>query len=188
MHNLVYKVFKCLLLSMLFIIVFDVTSYLYRAMSLNQRMESIMISMQKVVMENNYLPEESYKMYKVLFKQLAEDMNSNGNTFILGYNMNYKKKPKGVKNKGYLDNKTLAGMLGMTSISRENWDMDLPAKYGDIKIVQVQVGLCSPAWQVSHNTNGKQVDVNKLADNCTIFTYRYYVPCLNYQATTQATN
>lgn len=176
-------------MSMILIIVFDVTSYLYRAMSLNQRMESIMISMQKVVMENNYLPEESYDMYKNMFKQLAEDMNSNGNTFILGYNMNYKKKPRGGQNKGYLADNTLAGMLGMSSISKENWDMNLPARYGDIKIVQVQVGINSPVWEITHNTSdGKQVDVNKLADNCTIFTYRYYVPCLNYQATTQSTN
>ena len=188
MHNLVYKVFKCLLLSMLFIIVFDVTSYLYRAMSLNQRMESIMVSMQKVVMENNYLPEESYEMYESLFKQLRDDMNSNGNKFILGYNINYKHTPRTAKNWGDLADSTMTQMLGR-SVSRENWDMDLPAKYGDIKIVQVQVGLCSPAWQVSHNNaNGKQVDVNKLPDNCTIFTYNYYVPCLNYQATTQATN
>ena len=88
MHKIVYSVFKTIFLSMMLIFVFDLGFYMYRALSINGRMESLMTSMQKIVIENNYLPEQDYIMYKSIFQQLADDMNQ-GDVFIAGIGLNY---------------------------------------------------------------------------------------------------
>lgn len=75
MNRLVYSVFKAIMLSIIFVFVFDMVFYLYRAISLNSRMQSISTSLQKVVMENNYLPSETANMYGQLFAQLITDFN-----------------------------------------------------------------------------------------------------------------
>ena len=89
MHRLVASCFKAIMFSIIFVFVFDMSFYLYRVISLNSRRESIMTSMQKVIMENNYLPDGSYKLYENIFSKLASDMNQGGEVFIRGFNINY---------------------------------------------------------------------------------------------------
>ena len=82
MNRLVYSVFKAIMMAIIFVFVFDMAFYLYRAISLNSRMQSISTSLQKVVMENNYLPSETATMYQHLFGQLIEDFN--GGSYSIG--------------------------------------------------------------------------------------------------------
>lgn len=75
MNRLVYTVFKTIMLSIIFIFLFDIVFYMYRVTSLNARMESISTSMKKVVMENNYLPSEVADTYSEILKHMICDYN-----------------------------------------------------------------------------------------------------------------
>ena len=76
MYKMVYQVFKTIAIAMVLVFVFDIVLYLYRAYSLNQRMESLCVSIQKVVSENNYMPEGQYNMFMRLFDDMADSFNS----------------------------------------------------------------------------------------------------------------
>ena len=89
MNKLVYICFKTLALSMIFIFVWDMGFYLFRAFSLDQRMKNHMTSLQKVVMENNYIPQSTYDEYARLFGAMQAQYN-NGGDFILGFRSNYR--------------------------------------------------------------------------------------------------
>ena len=80
MNKLVYSVFKTIAFAMIFVFVFDMGFYLYRVFSINQRAENILTSMQKVVMENNCLPQEDAEMYQQILEHMAADFN--GGTFV----------------------------------------------------------------------------------------------------------
>ena len=75
MDRFVLNVFKGIMISMIMIFLFDMLSYLYRAVSVDQRMLNIMTGMQRVVMENNYLPEESEEAFAEIFTNLARSYN-----------------------------------------------------------------------------------------------------------------
>lgn len=193
MNKLVYSVFKAIMLAIIFVFVFDMVFYLYRAISLNSRMQSISTSLQKVVMENNYLPSETANMYGQLFAQLITDFNVKDN-FILGIHWNYLDDAIGI-----------SGMNEKTKVYRYNGskftptDIPLvvnkmrdPADYGQVMIVQLRVGVYQPLWgwgvaDGSYHYNGE--DVTKWVRNATSasteFVYNYYVPCLQYKTTNQ---
>lgn len=174
MNRLVYSVFKAIMMAIIFVFVFDMAFYLYRAISLNSRMQSISTSLQKVVMENNYLPSETANMYGQLFAQLVTDFNGYrnpdsdiwedyyawedgklvshdgdiNNNFISGMHWNYKTGATGV-----------SGMSEKTKVYRYNGstftpteiplvvdEMSSPADYGQVMIVQLRVGVYQPLW------------------------------------------
>lgn len=166
MNRLVYSVFKAIMLSIIFVFVFDMAFYMYRAFSLNSRMESISTSLQKVVMENNYLPEETAKMYQNLFGQLIVDFNGGSysvsddgrltlndseinNNFISGFHWNYKTNATGV---GMPDNLSVSKQkyngtsFQNVSVPLLNKSMKDPADYGTVTIVQLRVGVFQPLW------------------------------------------
>lgn len=211
MNRLVYSVFKAIMMAIIFVFVFDMAFYLYRAISLNSRMQSISTSLQKVVMENNYLPNETATMYQHLFGQLIVDFNGGSysigadgslnlndsdinNNFISGMHWNYKNSATGI-----------SGMSETTRVYRYNGStftptdiplvidkMSNPADYGQVMIVQLRVGVYQPLW--GWNTaNGKYEyngeDGTKWVRNATgastEFVYNYYVPCLQYKTTNQ---
>lgn len=211
MNRLVYSVFKAIMVAIIFVFVFDMAFYLYRAISLNSRMQSISTSLQKVVMENNYLPSETATMYQHLFGQLIVDFNGGSysigadgslnlndsdinNNFISGMHWNYKNSATGI-----------SGMSETTKVYRYNGStftptdiplvidkMSSPADYGQVMIVQLRVGVYQPLW--GWNTaNGKYEyngeDGTKWVRNATgastEFVYNYYVPCLQYKTTNQ---
>lgn len=193
MNKLVYTVFKTIMISMILIFVFDMVSYLYRAMSLNQRMESIMVSMQRCVMENNGLNESAYNMYKGIFSQLACDMNgdTNGNGvrdageqwFINGYWINYGTPARNCLTTIQSKRQNSSGTLQAVNILHS--DMKNVASYGDVMTVQVGVQLNQPSWgfvdnSYSGNDWQNSVTSNKIAQKTTEFWYTYYVPCLRY--------
>ncbi len=209
MNRLVYSVFKAIMMAIIFVFVFDMVFYLYRAISLNSRMQSISTSLQKVVMENNYLPSETATMYQHLFGQLIVDFNGGSygigadgslhlndydtnNNFISGMHWNYKDSATGI-----------SGMSETTKVYRYNGStftptdiplvidkMSSPADYGQVVIVQLRVGVYQPLWRWS-TANGKYEyngeDGTKWVRNATgastEFVYNYYVPCLQYKTT-----
>lgn len=211
MNRLVYSVFKAIMMAIIFVFVFDMVFYLYRAISLNSRMQSISTSLQKVVMENNYLPSETATMYQHLLGQLIVDFNGGSysigadgslslndsdesNNFISGMHWNYKDDATGV-----------SGMSETTRVYRYNGstftptDIPLvidkmcnPADYGQVMIVQLRVGVFQPLWGWG-TANGKYEyngeDGTKWVRNATgastEFVYNYYVPCLQYKTTNQ---
>lgn len=211
MNRLVYSVFKAIMMAIIFVFVFDMAFYLYRAISLNSRMQSISTSLQKVVMENNYLPSETATMYQHLFGQLIVDFNGGSysigadgslnlndsdinNNFVSGMHWNYKNSATGI-----------SGMSETTKVYRYNGStftptdiplvidkMSSPADYGQVMIVQLRVGVYQPLWGWS-TANGKYEyngeDGTKWVRNATgastEFVYNYYVPCLQYKTTNQ---
>lgn len=211
MNRLVYSVFKAIMVAIIFVFVFDMAFYLYRAISLNSRMQSISTSLQKVVMENNYLPSETATMYQHLFGQLIVDFNGGSysigadgslnlndsdinNNFISGMHWNYKNSATGI-----------SGMSETTKVYRYNGStftptdiplvidkMSSPADYGQVMIVQLRVGVYQPLWGWG-TANGKYEyngeDGTKWVRNATgastEFVYNYYVPCLQYKTTNQ---
>ena len=188
MYKLVYTVFKTIFLSMMLIFVFDIGFYMYRALSVNQRMESLMTSMQKIVIENNYLPEQDFAMYESIFQQLSDDMN-NGDVFITGIGMNYNTNAQG---SGVLEH------LYSTDDTRGTVDdllvkkMDKPAQYGDVMICQARVQIAQPVWGFGtaktgyadtayHDYDGEDsTKWNRVGYRTVTLYYTYYVPCLNY--------
>lgn len=201
MHKLVYTVFKTLMFSMIFVFVFDMAMYLYKALSLNQRMESIMTSMQKVVMENNYLPKDSYEMYRSLLIQLCNDMNgqhsdhlvmrgSNRDWFVDAIDLNY--------NHGAVNTFDSLEATKFNPATGSTWTsnilrlkMSSPADYGDVMVVQARVVIEQPSWGFTSSVStGSDYWQNSntssaVGKKSTMLTYTYYVPCLNYQSVTQ---
>lgn len=211
MNRLVYSVFKAIMVAIIFVFVFDMAFYLYRAISLNSRMQSISTSLQKVVMENNYLPSETATMYQHLFGQLIVDFNGGSysigadgslnlndsdinNNFISGMHWNYKNGATGV-----------SGMSETTRVYRYNGStftptdiplvidkMCSPADYGQVMIVQLRVGVYQPLWgwntangEYKYNGEDGTKWVRNATGASTEFVYNYYVPCLQYKTTNQ---
>lgn len=211
MNRLVYSVFKAIMIAIIFVFVFDMAFYLYRAISLNSRMQSISTSLQKVVMENNYLPSETATMYQHLFGQLIVDFNGGSysigadgslnlndsdinNNFISGMHWNYKNSATGIsgtseKTKVYRYN---GSTFIPTDIPLVVTKMSSPADYGQVMIVQLRVGVYQPLWgwntangEYKYNGEDGTKWVRNATGASTEFVYNYYVPCLQYRTTNQ---
>lgn len=203
-YRMIYQVFKTLAIAMVMVFVFDIVFYLYRAYSLNQRMESMCVSLQKVVSENNYLPEGQYNMFTTLFDDMADSFNSgyvtnddgtitrvdesslsgtdrNINRFIVrqddghAVRLNYGQTPEG-------------GTPSITGVTVGS-DLSKPLDYGDVAYIQVKVEVKQPVWDFigtsysAANFQNSNTD-SSIAEKTTEFTYTYLVPCLKYQSVT----
>lgn len=203
-YKMIYQVFKALAIAMVMVFVFDIVFYLYRAYSLNQRMESMCVSLQKVVSENNYLPEGQYNMFMTLFDDMADSFNSgyktnedgtitrvdesslsgtdaNINRFIVrqddghAVRLNYGQTPEG-------------GTLTISGVTVGS-DLSKPLDYGDVAYIQAKVEVKQPVWDfigTSYSAaNFQNSNTNaSIAEKTTEFTYTYLVPCLKYQSVT----
>lgn len=173
MNRLVYSVFKAIMVSIIFVFIFDMVFYLYRAVSLNARMESLSTSLKKVVMENNYLPPENAELYQSLLCQMINDFNDSSASisggkivtsgvsqkdFISGMHWNYCS--DAVDSSGSPMSSASTDIMNMqgdvyqkigdswTATKRNlvETDMSKPREYGDIQIVQLRVGVYQPLW------------------------------------------
>ena len=211
MNRLVYSVFKAIMMAIIFVFVFDMAFYLYRAISLNSRMQSISTSLQKVVMENNYLPSETATMYQHLFGQVVVDFNggsytvSNGNlsfddsdssdNFISGLHWNYKEDVTNISTANdakatvyrYRNSSFVEQQIGLVVKK-----MNQPADYGQVMVVQIRVGVYQPLWgwgtangKYEYNREDGTQWVRNSTGASTEFVYNYYVPCLQYRTTNQ---
>ena len=188
MERFVLNIFKAIAFSMIFILFFDIASYVYRAFSLDQKMNNIMTSLQRVVMENNYLPDYAYDEYQGIFRMLQADYNGADVTqtvegsqlqdrFIAGFDINYNDDlvvPTSVNLDNYFD----SGILVKKMCN--------PADYGDIMAVQVAVQIYQPVWGFGVNgmrdlsQRNSSVNFNRIYKTHWM-SYTYYVPCLHYQ-------
>lgn len=209
MHKMVLQVFKVIAFSMVFVFVFDIIFYLYRSFSLNQRMESINVSLQKVVSENNYLPVGQYNMFMSIYNSMGESFNKapdgadaaeiKANEFIVydGNNavtLNYDRSASNVK--------AITGYkYDVNGTAREENlvkpQLNQPADYGDIMCIEAKVKVNQPLWgfldgakmNAKNWQKGTSDDIAKFGDQYEgdgthTFTYTYYVPCLRYQSVT----
>lgn len=189
MHKIVFNVFKAIMLSMILVFVWDIGFYLYRVTNLNQRMSSLMTSMQKVVMENNYLPEDAYNTYIALFSQIADSFNNNGDTsrgvFINGFNINYSHPSARTISLTATRNGSSVDIL------RTQMDRAHMGNYGDVMVVDVEVNVNIPVWKFVNKSSVEGADHSALnwendRDGAiqpanTTLSYTYYVPCMKYQ-------
>lgn len=164
-YRMVYQVFKVIAMAMVLVFVVDIAFYLFRVFSLNQRMESIGVSLQKVVTENNYLPEGQYNMYREIYNDMGESFNkvpdgqsgadaATLNEFIVlnadgdAVTLNYDQPAENVKSiMGY---KTVTNTTG-TGFRPEPANLvkdqlNQPADYGDIMCIQASVRVTQPIW------------------------------------------
>ena len=183
MDKFVLNVFKGIMISMIMIFAFDMLSYLYRALSINQKMLNIMTGMQRVVMENNYMPKEMMTDYEGIFNLLAENYNSstgvkfeNGSddsTFLHSVKLNYGQDAEG--DFSGIDNTILVK------------DMRTPGEYGDIAVVQATIKISQPVWGfnvVKNSLSGAERSANNFNREGVYYntlSYTYLVPCLHYQ-------
>lgn len=203
--RLVFNVFKAIALSMILVFVLDLCFYLYKALNLNQRMESTCVSLQKVITENNYLPEGEYKMFMEIFDNIGKTMNggrvsdslgSVDQNFIVYQNtnggthavkINYKDAPKNASSvpsiyaQAYNRNTGNHQQKNLVHSTLED-----PADYGDIMYIEVDVDILQPTWGFVHNNGALSgASWDRIDDYATTtFTYNYLVPCLKYQSVT----
>lgn len=209
MHRLVYQVFKAIMVAIILVFVFDMVGYLYRAASLNQRVESLMTSLQKVVMDNNYLPQEQAVLYQQLFGQMAADFNArsgqvysaanptqffqgNSDAFVLAMDWNMYDDAVGNHPSITATRSKWTGS-NWTSVSTQivSKRMGTPMDYGDIQTIQFRVLVAQPTWGFMRTGASGSADDFTLDSSRNqhvtgsnrfthVFTYTYYVPCMKY--------
>lgn len=174
MHRIVYGAFKAILMSVIFVIIWDVLFFIMRVEMLNQRIESTMVTMQQEVSKNNYLPEDSYTMYEGILKGIANDMNgTNPGSFVQGFWINYDHNC----NQAYADSMINAGL---TPSKR----LDTPGDYGDVAVIELSVQINASTWGYNRSQDGAaNHSQNYMLTR--IYTYTYQVPCLRYISVTR---
>ena len=174
MHRIVANCFKGIAFAIIFVIVWDLGFYLWRANALNQRMESIAVSMQEVVSKNNYLPEGDRAMFNSILNSIKDDMNVS-DTFINAFDWNY-------NDNCVFDSSTLQSNLGSNKLIKK---MKYPASYGDVMVIELRVNLNATYWtQVNTSSKGNSGDTFVKNNKGIVFTYTYLVPCLKYTTVT----
>jgi len=171
MNKLVYSVFKTIAFAMIFVFVWDLAFYLYRVSILNQRMDNIMTSLQKVVTENNYLPSESAEVFKQILYAMATDFNS-GRTFT---NANNAQNEDFIEAIGWNIGQNATVVSGMETLNanRSYWtgsgwstrnvrilhkDMGEVGAYGDVQTIQLYVKVVMPFWGFSSDSTDASVN------------------------------
>ena len=166
MHSIVANCFKAIAFAIIFVIVWDVGFYLWRVNALNDRMESLSVSMQEVITKNNYIPSGQKDMFEEIMLGIRDDMNT-GDVFIerIGWNSDMKSsyKPSGINNPVL--------------------QTDFPASYGDVMVLHIEVLVNAAGWgKNSSSTSGADSIIKKA--NQVLLSYVYLVPCLNYTTVT----
>ena len=202
---MVFNVFKAIAFAMIFVFVLDLCFYLYKALNLNQRMESTCVSLQKVITENNYLPEGEYNMFMEIFDNIGKTMNGGKVTdslnsveqnFIIykksngkdhAVSINWKDSPEHMASVpqvyARVYNKSTGNYQQKNVVHSKLYD---PADYGDVMYIEVNVDILQPTWGFVHDRGAlSSASWDRVADYATTtFTYNYLVPCLKYQSVT----
>lgn len=172
MNKLVAGAFKTIAYAIIFVVVWSVGFYLFRAYALNKKMESIMSFMEMEVSKHNYLTEDSYKMFEGMLKNLADDMNGTDNTFIQGFNINY-----------HHDCSFEPTTSSLTYSKR----LDTPAAYGDVAIIELSVTInaIDLFYDPAPDASKGAADEIQIGATGVEFTYLSQVPCLRYISVTE---
>lgn len=171
MNKTVWTAFKAVAFAIIFVIVWSVAFYLFKAYSLNQKIESLMVTMQQEVSKNNYLTNSTYTMYEELLVDIAETMNGNeAGSFVRGFNINY-------NHPSTFQPMSSGGVNYVTQL-------DTPGNYGDIAVIELQVTMNAIEWFYDPAEDGAANQVQTDNDALTTLTYTYQVPCLRYISVT----
>ena len=187
MHRIVVTAFKAVAYAMIFVIIWSVVFYLFRVFALNSKLETIMVSMRQDVSQNNYLTEDRYEMYKTMLLDVANEMN-NGDTFVVGYNLNY---AKGDKSNACVSDDTPSNMglhytsdgykmNGATNSPTYSLNLAKPAACGDVAVIELQVGFNAISWRYDTAEQAAADELKLTDDIVNTITYTYQVPCLKY--------
>ena len=165
MNKIVATSFKSIMFAIIFVIVWDVCFYVWRANVLNQRMESIAVSMQDVITKNNYIPKGEENMFKAIMRSIRDDMNT-GDTFItsIGWNIS--------------TDSIYKPTINGTTVVRHTKD---PARYGNVMVLELHVKVNANVWQ---NDDGNSAEDFKREYKNIEFVYTYLVPCLKFTSVT----
>ena len=214
MNRFVYTVFKAIALSMIFVFVWDLGFYLYRAISLNNRVENIISSMERTISENNYMPASDSKLYRAMFQSLGADFNggdTDTNKFVRSVAVNSSTGGYPSASNAYLVGTTLTDSdmnesLKNTGVAIRG-DISYPANYGDIMALDVKVEIVVPIWGFGSSgtlanedfgSDKSQLSTTKAIEGDDygsrnwnrqefrhrVFGYRRYIPCMHYQRLT----
>lgn len=171
MDKMVVTVFKAVALAIIFVVVWSVGFYLYRAYALNQKMEYIMTVISQDVSRNNYLTADSYDMVSNLLLGIQADMNG-GSEFVQGFRINYAHACEDI-------NKPSVSQPGY------NYMLNTPANYGDIAVIELSVTINAVDLFYDTNADGAANELQIGADGVPLdFTYVSQVPCLRYISVT----
>lgn len=171
MNRTVWVAFKSVAFAIFFVVIWSVAFYLFKAYSLNQKIESLMVTMQQEVSKNNYLPPETYDMYEELLVDIAETMNGEeAGSFVRGFNINY----------SHESNFQPVGTGGVEYVTQ----LDTPGNYGDIAVIELQVTMNAITWFYDPAEDGAANQVQLDDDLGVTLTYTYQVPCLRYISVT----
>lgn len=187
MHRIVVTAFKAVAYAMIFVIIWSVVFYLFRVFALNSKLETIMVSMRQDVSQNNYLTEDRYEMYKTMLLDVANEMN-NGDTFVVGYNLNY---AKGDKSNACVSDDTPSNMglhytpdgykmSGAANSPTYSLNLAKPAACGDVAVIELQVGFNALSWRYDTAEQAAADELKLTDDIVNTITYTYQVPCLKY--------
>lgn len=189
MERLVWGVFKAIILSMIFMVVWQLGFYLYNVATLDQRMSNIMVSLEKTVSENNYLPHEEAEMYSNIINAMQnsfmQNTSTNGYTgFIAGWNWNCS---DGGNYQAFAPNAAICP-TNTTGGGTGAYDMSIPMNYGSVACIHIGfqinapwVGFGSATETVRTGGNASEWHVESLQTN---IAYTSYVPCLKYRKIT----
>ena len=189
MTRLVYNAFKAVMFAIIFVFIWDMGFFLFKALNLHQRMLLLTGQMVDTVEANNYMPSDFWKgtgsdsnpngTYATLMKDIVSVMNSGGDRFIVGYSTNYSTNNSGYGGPSGIDDISTAPAVRNDGKSYFHPTMSTPAYYGDVMLVWMEVGIAPPNWGYVYTNN--QVSLEKSAPNRVIrLSYRYVVPCLHY--------
>lgn len=190
--RMILSVFKALATSIVLVFVLDMAFYLYKALNLNQRMESVCVSLQKVVTDNNYLPQGEYNMYKQIFNTMCVSLNGGTGSDLSSADQNfirYYSAEEAVKINYTTDATDVpAETTNMTDSNGKalvHKKLSKPGDYGDIQVIEIKVRVVQPLWRFS-GSRGALVasDWERYEAGTTDFTYSFLVPCLKYQSVT----
>lgn len=176
MTRFVAVAFKAVAYAVIFVVIWSVVFYLYRAYALNQKMESVMVTLEQEVAKHNYLTESSYEMYEEILGNIQHDMNGGDNEFIQGFRINYSHP---CDTQGIPDESSNGKV-------RYQKQLNTPANYGDIAVVELSVTINALDLFYDPNANGAANDIQINDDGiATTFTYLSQVPCLRYVSVTE---
>lgn len=160
MHRMVATVFRTIMISIVLIIVFEMSLYLIRVNAVVDRVESMMTTLLPEIAKNNYMTENAKEAY-------IEDSDSVINDML----------SKDGINNGRADGMLQAVRINYGTDLGSGDDLSVPKQYGETRTVVVEYDLRGLDFTVNHSGNATQ-----WTRGTREFTMKItrVVPCLKY--------
>lgn len=163
MAKYVSGVFKAIMISMVGVIVLGVVMYVSSMYALDSKVKSIKYSMMSNISRNNYLTNDSYKLYQ----RLLDDVKAKNPNLVESISMNY-----GVR---------AVSRSGFTLPTGATTDLSVPANAGDVQVLQIKVVVRRDVWG-SSSSSGAVTSASDLEHGWSrgTFYYEELIPCNRY--------